>query len=50
MGVLYEKVGDVAELQEAADQDARRNQLRFRELIKVGFARFRCWKIKAYKD
>ena len=38
MGVVCEKVDDLAEYQEAADQDARRNQLRFRELIKVGFA------------
>ena len=37
MGVICEKVDDLAELQEAADQDARRNQLRFRDLIKVGF-------------
>ena len=38
MGVVCEKVDDLAEYHEAADQDARRNQLRFRELIKVGFA------------
>ena len=36
-GVICEKVDDLAEMQEAADQDARRNQLRFRDLIKVGF-------------
>ena len=38
MGVVCQKVDDLAEYHEAADQDARRNQLRFRELIKVGFA------------
>ena len=37
MGVICEKVDDLAQLEEAADQDARRNQLRFRDLIKVGF-------------
>ena len=38
MGVVYEKVDDLREFHEAADEDARRNQLRFRDLIKVGFA------------
>lgn len=37
MGVICEKVDDLAELDEAEDQDARRNQLGFRDLIKVGF-------------
>ena len=40
MGVICEQVQDVAELGEAADDDARRNQLRFRDLIRVGFKIF----------
>ena len=40
MGVICEQVQDVAELGEAADDDARRNQLRFRDLIRVGFKTF----------